>query len=45
MSDPRMTRLRAEHVTLAYDQRAIVHELDVTIPDQSFTVIVGANWR
>ncbi|GIH20058.1 ABC transporter ATP-binding protein [Rugosimonospora africana] len=38
-----MSRLRAEHVELAYDQRTIVRDLDVTIPDQSFTVIVGAN--
>ncbi len=38
-----MSRLRAENVTLAYDQRSIVHELNVDIPDSSFTVIVGAN--
>ncbi len=38
-----MSRLRAEQVSLAYDQRTVVTDLDVTIPDNSFTVIVGAN--
>jgi iron complex transport system ATP-binding protein len=38
-----VSRLVAEHLELAYDQRSIVHDLDVTIPDRSFTVIVGAN--
>ncbi|ADP82535.1 ABC transporter ATP-binding protein [Pseudofrankia inefficax] len=38
-----MSRLRAERLELGYDQRSIVHDLDVTIPDRSFTVIVGAN--
>lgn len=36
-------RLRAAQVTLGYDGRDIVRELDVRIPDGSFTVIVGAN--
>jgi iron complex transport system ATP-binding protein len=36
-------RLRAENVTLAYEQRVIARELSVTIPDRSFTVIVGPN--
>jgi iron complex transport system ATP-binding protein len=36
-------RLHAEGITLAYDQRTVVHSLDVAIPDNSFTVIVGAN--
>ncbi|WP_092544874.1 ABC transporter ATP-binding protein [Actinoplanes derwentensis] len=37
------SRLRAEQVTLGYDGRAIVHDLDLTVPDGSFTAIVGAN--
>lgn len=36
-------RLRADNVTLAYDQRVISERLTVQIPDQSFTVIVGPN--
>ncbi len=38
-----VSRLTAEHVTLAYDQRVIAENLSVAIPDQSFTVIVGPN--
>jgi iron complex transport system ATP-binding protein len=40
-----MTRhsLRAEHLSLAYDDRPIVDDLTVTIPDGRITVIVGAN--
>lgn len=38
-----MARLHAEDLTLAYDQRIVAEELGVTIPDQSFTVIVGPN--
>ncbi|MFF0629076.1 ABC transporter ATP-binding protein [Streptomyces sp. NPDC004296] len=38
-----MSRLAAENVTLAYDQRIIAENLSVTIPDHSFTVIVGPN--
>ncbi|MEE4425075.1 ABC transporter ATP-binding protein [Streptomyces bugieae] len=38
-----MSRLMAENVTLAYDQRAIAENLSVAIPDHSFTVIVGPN--
>jgi iron complex transport system ATP-binding protein len=38
-----MARLHAEHLQLAYDQRVVVNELDVTIPDGSLTVIVGPN--
>ncbi|MBU7599767.1 ABC transporter ATP-binding protein [Streptomyces sp. P38-E01] len=30
-------------MTLAYDQRTIARKLDVTVPDGSFTVIVGPN--
>jgi iron complex transport system ATP-binding protein len=39
----RMSRLRAQELTLAYDRRVVVRDLDVQIPDNSFTVIVGAN--
>ncbi|GAA0492679.1 ABC transporter ATP-binding protein [Streptomyces stramineus] len=38
-----MSRLTAESVTLAYDQRVIAEDLSVAVPDQSFTVIVGPN--
>ncbi|EPY92107.1 ABC transporter ATP-binding protein, partial [Streptomyces noursei] len=38
-----MSRLAAENVTLAYDQRTIAENLSVDIPDHSFTVIVGPN--
>ncbi|WP_405063779.1 ABC transporter ATP-binding protein [Kribbella sp. NBC_01505] len=38
-----MTELRADQLTLAYDGRAVVHELSVLIPRQQITVIVGAN--
>ncbi|GHE95007.1 ABC transporter [Streptomyces longispororuber] len=38
-----MNRLIADHVTLGYDQRVIVENLSVEIPDHSFTVIVGPN--
>ncbi|GAB1330443.1 ABC transporter ATP-binding protein [Streptomyces sennicomposti] len=45
VNDPRSTvsRLSAENVTLAYDQRLIAEQLSVEIPDHSFTVIVGPN--
>lgn len=39
----REPRLRAENLTLAYDKRTIASELSVTIPDSSFTVIIGPN--
>ncbi|MGX1761621.1 ABC transporter ATP-binding protein [Streptomyces lydicus] len=38
-----MSRLTAEKVTLAYDQRVIAENLSVAVPDHSFTVIVGPN--
>ncbi|AMY71486.1 ABC transporter ATP-binding protein [Frigidibacter mobilis] len=38
-----MERLRAEAVTLAYESRTISEGLSVSIPDGSFTVIVGPN--
>ena len=36
-------RLAAEHVRLAYDDRVVVDDLDLTLPDGSFTAIVGPN--
>ncbi|MEV5827099.1 ABC transporter ATP-binding protein [Spirillospora sp. NPDC052242] len=36
-------RLSASGLTLAYDKRTITRELDVVVPDGSFTVIVGPN--
>jgi iron-siderophore transport system ATP-binding protein len=36
-------RLYGTDLTLAYDQRVVTSGLDVTIPDNSFTVIVGPN--
>ncbi|MFK3979554.1 ABC transporter ATP-binding protein [Micromonospora sp. NPDC050397] len=38
-----MTRLRAEGLTLGYDDRTVVDNLDVTILDGKITAIVGAN--
>ncbi|MER7027938.1 MULTISPECIES: ABC transporter ATP-binding protein [Streptomyces] len=40
---PEVSRLAAEHLTLAYDRRVIADDLSVEIPDHSFTVIVGPN--
>ncbi|WP_033339634.1 ABC transporter ATP-binding protein [Catenuloplanes japonicus] len=36
-------RLRASDLTLAYDRRVVASNLDVSITDGSFTVIVGPN--
>ncbi len=36
-------RLRADGLTLAYEARTVSRDLDVRIPDGSFTVIVGPN--
>ncbi|WP_229377156.1 ABC transporter ATP-binding protein [Streptomyces spirodelae] len=36
-------RLTGHGLTLAYDQRTIARELDVAVPDRSFTVVVGPN--
>ncbi|ABW15292.1 ABC transporter related [Parafrankia sp. EAN1pec] len=36
-------RLRAENLTLAYEQRVVATGLGLQIPDNSFTVIVGPN--
>jgi iron complex transport system ATP-binding protein len=40
---PEATRLRAVSATLGYDRRVISQRLTVSIPDESFTVIVGPN--
>ncbi|UQU66949.1 ABC transporter ATP-binding protein [Couchioplanes caeruleus] len=37
------SRLSGSGLTLAYDKRVVAASLDVTIPDGSFTVIVGPN--
>ncbi|MFK4693882.1 ABC transporter ATP-binding protein [Streptomyces pristinaespiralis] len=37
------SRLRAEDLTLSYDQRTVATSLGVVIPDHSFTVIIGPN--
>ncbi len=37
------SRLHADQVRLAYDKRVVADQLDVTIPDQSFTVVIGPN--
>ncbi|MGH4029578.1 ABC transporter ATP-binding protein [Actinomycetota bacterium Odt1-20B] len=36
-------RLSTTELTLAYEDRAVVHELDLAIPDGQVTVIVGPN--
>ncbi|MDF4249753.1 ABC transporter ATP-binding protein [Streptomyces sp. WMMB303] len=36
-------RLTGHGLTLGYDQRTITRELDVAVPDRSFTVVVGPN--
>ncbi|GIH31720.1 ABC transporter [Microbispora amethystogenes] len=36
-------RLRGDALTLAYDGRVVAEGLDVSIPDRSFTVVVGPN--
>ncbi|MFI1399442.1 ABC transporter ATP-binding protein [Streptomyces sp. NPDC020681] len=38
-----MTRLTARELTLAYEDRTVVHELDLAVPDGRVTVIVGPN--
>ncbi|MBB4929537.1 iron complex transport system ATP-binding protein [Lipingzhangella halophila] len=38
-----LSRLRGENLTLAYDQSVISRNLGISIPDNSFTVIVGPN--
>ncbi|MGH3446710.1 MAG: ABC transporter ATP-binding protein [Nocardioidaceae bacterium] len=36
-------RLRVHDLTLAYDHRPVINELEISIPDDSLTVIIGAN--
>ena len=38
-----MSRLRAEDLELAYDERVVAEQLGIEIPDGSFTIIVGPN--
>ncbi|MET8503259.1 ABC transporter ATP-binding protein [Streptomyces sp. NPDC004787] len=38
-----MSRLSTRGLTLAYEERTVVHELDLAIPDGRVTVIVGPN--
>lgn len=38
-----MTRLHGEHLDIGYGDRRVVQDVDVSIPDGSFTVIVGPN--
>ncbi|MFD0373127.1 ABC transporter ATP-binding protein [Streptomyces sp. NPDC127114] len=38
-----MSRLSTRELTLAYEERTVVHELDLVIPDGKVTVIVGPN--
>jgi iron complex transport system ATP-binding protein len=40
---PGVPRLRVESATIGYDKRVISEDLSVSIPDESFTVIVGPN--
>ncbi|CAH0267803.1 Fe(3+)-dicitrate ABC transporter ATP-binding protein [Plantibacter flavus] len=42
-TDSPTTRLAGTALRVGYDQRTIIHELDIAIPDDSFTVIVGPN--
>ncbi|MGW6139988.1 ABC transporter ATP-binding protein [Streptomyces sp. NPDC055140] len=38
-----MTRLSTRALTLAYEDRTVVHDLDLVVPDGRVTVIVGPN--
>ncbi|QNS04927.1 ABC transporter ATP-binding protein [Streptomyces xanthii] len=38
-----MSRLSARDLTLAYEDRTVVHDLDLAVPDGQVTVIVGPN--
>jgi iron complex transport system ATP-binding protein len=38
-----VSRLTARELTLAYDDRTVVHDLDLAVPDGRVTVIVGPN--
>ncbi len=43
MKDSHHSRLHVEAATIGYDKRVISERLSVSIPDRSFTVIVGPN--
>jgi len=43
MGETHGSRLRAEGLALSYDDRTVVRDLTVQIPDSGFTVIVGPN--
>ena len=43
MGETHGSRLRGEELTLSYDDRTVVRDLSVEIPDSGFTVIVGPN--
>ncbi|QCX77389.1 putative siderophore transport system ATP-binding protein YusV [Streptomyces sp. YIM 121038] len=43
MSAPAGARLTARELTLAYEDRTVVHALDLAIPDGAVTVVVGPN--
>ncbi|WP_461030702.1 ABC transporter ATP-binding protein, partial [Streptomyces sparsus] len=43
MSPDRTSRLRAQDLTLAYDDRPVVDGLDLDVPDGEVTAIVGPN--
>ncbi|MEV8423820.1 ABC transporter ATP-binding protein [Streptomyces niveus] len=38
-----LSRLRARELTLAYDDRTVVHDLELAVPDGRVSVIVGPN--
>ncbi|PYC88214.1 Fe(3+)-dicitrate ABC transporter ATP-binding protein [Streptomyces tateyamensis] len=40
---PRTARLQGRGLTLGYEKRTIAEQLSVTVPDRSFTVIIGPN--
>ncbi|MDQ1128140.1 ABC transporter ATP-binding protein [Microbacterium sp. SORGH_AS_0888] len=42
-SAPGAARLRADGITVGYDDRRIIERLSAQIPDRSFTVIIGPN--
>lgn len=39
----KLSRLTARELTLAYDDRTVVHDLELAVPDGRVTVIVGPN--
>ncbi|GAA1854969.1 ABC transporter ATP-binding protein [Pseudonocardia ailaonensis] len=43
MGETQGSRLRGEGLTLSYDERTVVRDLSIDIPDSGFTVIVGPN--